>query len=59
MLQLFTFCYYKPEEEDTVTSNTLASVVQYIPLELMEGTVRNLTNDRNISDAQMMTAICR
>nr|XP_023656425.1 ubiquitin carboxyl-terminal hydrolase 35 isoform X3 [Paramormyrops kingsleyae] len=57
--ELFIIISTPREEEDTVTSNTLASVVQYIPLELMEGTVRNLTNDKNISDAQMMTAICR
>ncbi|XP_048840591.1 ubiquitin carboxyl-terminal hydrolase 35-like isoform X3 [Brienomyrus brachyistius] len=57
--ELFVIISTPREEEDTVTSNTLASVVQYIPLELMEGTVRNLTNDKNISDVQMMTAICR
>ncbi|MBN3323195.1 UBP38 hydrolase, partial [Atractosteus spatula] len=43
----------------SVPSNALASVVQYVPLELMEGVVRNLTNDKNISDAQMLIAICR
>ncbi|KAI1903804.1 hypothetical protein AGOR_G00030980 [Albula goreensis] len=48
-----------PGEGGNVPSNALASVVQYVPLELMEGAVRNLTNDKNISDAQMLTAICR
>ncbi|KAG7483902.1 hypothetical protein MATL_G00043250 [Megalops atlanticus] len=48
-----------PGEGGSVPSNALASMVQYVPLELMEGAVRNLTNDKNISDAQMLTAICR
>ncbi|XP_035289171.1 ubiquitin carboxyl-terminal hydrolase 35-like [Anguilla anguilla] len=48
-----------PGEGGSVPSNALASVVQYVPLELMEGAVRNLTNDKNISDPQMLTAICR
>ncbi|XP_015196623.1 ubiquitin carboxyl-terminal hydrolase 35 isoform X2 [Lepisosteus oculatus] len=48
-----------PAEGGSVPSNALASVVQYVPLELMEGVVRNLTNDKNISDAQMLIAICR
>ncbi|MBN3281976.1 UBP38 hydrolase, partial [Polyodon spathula] len=43
----------------SVPSNALASVVQYVPLELMDAVVRNLTNDKNISDAQMLTAISR
>ncbi|MBN3297942.1 UBP38 hydrolase, partial [Amia calva] len=42
-----------------VPSNALASVVQFVPLEMMEGVVRNLTNEKNISDAQMLTALCR
>ncbi|XP_058886955.1 ubiquitin carboxyl-terminal hydrolase 35-like isoform X1 [Acipenser ruthenus] len=48
-----------PGEGDSVPSNALASVVQYVPLELMDAVVRNLTNDKNISDAQMLTAISR
>nr|XP_033803618.1 ubiquitin carboxyl-terminal hydrolase 35 [Geotrypetes seraphini]XP_033803619.1 ubiquitin carboxyl-terminal hydrolase 35 [Geotrypetes seraphini]XP_033803620.1 ubiquitin carboxyl-terminal hydrolase 35 [Geotrypetes seraphini] len=40
-------------------SSALASVVQYIPLELTDEIVRNLTNDDSITDPQMMTAICR
>ncbi|MGH0182693.1 UNVERIFIED_CONTAM: hypothetical protein FKN15_013345 [Acipenser sinensis] len=48
-----------PGEGDSVPSNALASVVQYVPLELMDAVVRNLTNNKNISDAQMLTAISR
>ncbi|OCT96211.1 hypothetical protein XELAEV_18013886mg [Xenopus laevis] len=40
-------------------SNCLASVVQYIPLELMEGVVKNLANADNVSDTQIMVAISR
>ncbi|XP_029458064.1 ubiquitin carboxyl-terminal hydrolase 35 [Rhinatrema bivittatum] len=43
----------------TAPSSALASVVQYIPLELTDGVIRNLTNDDSITDPQMMTAICR
>uniref|UniRef100_A0A8B9QQY9 Ubiquitin carboxyl-terminal hydrolase n=1 Tax=Anas platyrhynchos TaxID=8839 RepID=A0A8B9QQY9_ANAPL len=43
----------------TAPSNALASVVQFVPLELMDGVIRNLTNDDSISDVQMMMAIGR
>lgn len=46
-------------EEQEVPSNALASVVQYVPLELMDGVIRNLTNDDSITDVQMMMAIGR
>ncbi|XP_058042860.1 ubiquitin carboxyl-terminal hydrolase 35 [Ahaetulla prasina] len=45
--------------DDRDPSIALASVVQYVPLELMDGILRNLTNDDSISDLQMMTAIGR
>ncbi|XP_026544920.1 ubiquitin carboxyl-terminal hydrolase 35 [Notechis scutatus] len=45
--------------EDQDPSIALASVVQYVPLELMDGILRNLTNDDSITDLQMMTAIGR
>ncbi|XP_039600257.1 ubiquitin carboxyl-terminal hydrolase 35-like [Polypterus senegalus] len=48
-----------PEEENNAPSNALASVVQYVPLELMDAVVRNITNDKNVSDAQILTAISR
>ncbi|XP_078078030.1 ubiquitin carboxyl-terminal hydrolase 35-like [Mustelus asterias] len=38
-------------------SNALATVVQYVPLELMEGVIRNLTNDDSITDKELMTAL--
>ncbi|XP_039225975.1 ubiquitin carboxyl-terminal hydrolase 35 isoform X2 [Crotalus tigris] len=44
---------------DQDPSIALASVVQYVPLELMDGILRNLTNDDSITDLQMMTAIGR
>ncbi|XP_060032667.1 ubiquitin carboxyl-terminal hydrolase 35 [Erinaceus europaeus] len=40
-------------------SCALASVVQYLPLELLDGVVRNLSNDDSVTDAQMLTAISR
>lgn len=46
-------------EEQEAPSNALASVVQFVPLELMDGVIRNLTNDDSISDVQMMMAIGR
>ena len=46
-------------EEQEAPSNALASVVQFVPLELMDGVIRNLTNDDSITDVQMMTAISR
>ncbi|XP_070800162.1 ubiquitin carboxyl-terminal hydrolase 35 [Pituophis catenifer annectens] len=45
--------------DDQDPSIALASVVQYVPLELMDGILRNLTNDDSITDLQMMTAIGR
>ncbi|XP_003764663.1 ubiquitin carboxyl-terminal hydrolase 35 [Sarcophilus harrisii] len=53
------FAIISSTEEQEPPSNALASVVQYVPLELMDGVIRNLTNDDSISDAQMMTAISR
>lgn len=46
-----------PEEEPP--SSALASVVQHLPLELMDGVVRNLSNDDSVTDSQMLTAIGR
>ncbi|XP_051677994.2 ubiquitin carboxyl-terminal hydrolase 35 isoform X1 [Oryctolagus cuniculus] len=40
-------------------SSALASVVQHLPLELMDGVVRNLSNDDSVTDAQMLMAISR
>nr|XP_045001310.1 ubiquitin carboxyl-terminal hydrolase 35 isoform X2 [Jaculus jaculus] len=40
-------------------SSALASVVQHLPLELMDGVVRNLSNDDSVTDSQMLTAISR
>lgn len=54
----FSYSFLLPEEQEA-PSNALASVVQYVPLELMDGVIRNLTNDDSITDAQMMTAISR
>ncbi|XP_054830462.1 ubiquitin carboxyl-terminal hydrolase 35 [Eublepharis macularius] len=45
--------------EQEPPSIALASVVQYVPLELMDGILRNLTNDDSISDVQMLMAIDR
>uniref|UniRef100_F6XIH7 Ubiquitin specific peptidase 35 n=1 Tax=Monodelphis domestica TaxID=13616 RepID=F6XIH7_MONDO len=53
------FAIISSTEEQEPPSNALASVVQYVPLELMDGVIRNLTNDDSITDAQMMTAISR
>ncbi|KAM6448707.1 ubiquitin carboxyl-terminal hydrolase 35 isoform 2-T3 [Liasis olivaceus] len=44
---------------DQNPSIALASVVQHVPLELMDSILRNLTNDDSITDLQMMTAIGR
>ncbi|XP_030414040.1 ubiquitin carboxyl-terminal hydrolase 35 [Gopherus evgoodei] len=55
--ELFTII--SSTEEQEAPSNALASVVQYVPLELMDGVIRNLTNDDSITDVQMMTAISR
>lgn len=46
-----------PEEEPP--SCALASVVQHLPLELMDGVVRNLSNDDSVTDSQMLTAVSR
>ncbi|XP_075054717.1 ubiquitin carboxyl-terminal hydrolase 35 [Mixophyes fleayi] len=46
-------------EQSEAPSNSLAGVVQYVPLELMEGVVRNLANADSVTDAQMMSAINR
>ncbi|XP_055971812.1 ubiquitin carboxyl-terminal hydrolase 35 [Sorex fumeus] len=40
-------------------SSALASVVQHLPLELMDSVVRNLSNDDSVTDSQMLTAIGR
>ncbi|KAM9319472.1 ubiquitin carboxyl-terminal hydrolase 35 [Gastrophryne carolinensis] len=53
------FAVISSTDELEIPSNSLASVVQYIPLELMEGVVRNLANADGITDAQMLTAINR
>ncbi|NXW01298.1 UBP38 hydrolase, partial [Fregetta grallaria] len=55
--ELFTII--SSTEEQETPSNALASVVQFVPLELMDGVIRNLTNDDSITDVQMMTAIGR
>nr|XP_014340498.1 PREDICTED: ubiquitin carboxyl-terminal hydrolase 35 [Latimeria chalumnae] len=52
--ELFTIISTTGQE---TPSNALASVVQFVPVELMDGVIKNLTNDDSISDAQMMTAI--
>lgn len=48
-----------PVSEEEPPSSALASVVQHLPLELMDGVVRNLSNDDSVSDSQMLTAISR
>ncbi|XP_021238676.1 ubiquitin carboxyl-terminal hydrolase 35 isoform X2 [Numida meleagris] len=53
------FSIISSTEEQDVPSNALASVVQFVPLELMDGVIRNLTNDDSITDVQMMMAIGR
>ncbi|XP_036751403.2 ubiquitin carboxyl-terminal hydrolase 35 [Manis pentadactyla] len=45
--------------EEEPPSSALASVVQHLPLELMDGIVRNLSNDDSVTDSQMLTAISR
>lgn len=46
-----------PEEEPP--SSALASMVQHLPLELMDSVVRNLSNDDSVTDSQMLMAISR
>ncbi|XP_053167513.1 ubiquitin carboxyl-terminal hydrolase 35 [Hemicordylus capensis] len=53
------FSIISATEEQEPPSIALASVVQYVPLELMDGILRNLTNDDSITDVQMMVAIGR
>ncbi|XP_063996341.1 ubiquitin carboxyl-terminal hydrolase 35 [Pogoniulus pusillus] len=53
------FAIISSTEEQEAPSNALASVVQFVPLELMDSVIRNLTNDDSITDVQMMTAIGR
>ncbi|XP_053241109.1 ubiquitin carboxyl-terminal hydrolase 35 isoform X1 [Podarcis raffonei] len=55
--ELFTIISSTDEQDPP--SIALASVVQYVPLELMDGILRNLTNDDSITDVQMMMAIGR
>ncbi|XP_006865048.1 PREDICTED: ubiquitin carboxyl-terminal hydrolase 35 [Chrysochloris asiatica] len=45
--------------EEEPPSSALASVVQHLPLELMDGIIRNLSNDDSVTDSQMLTAISR
>ncbi|KAM9220143.1 ubiquitin carboxyl-terminal hydrolase 35 [Dugong dugon] len=45
--------------EEEPPSSALASVVQHLPLELLDGVVRNLSNDDSVTDSQMLTAISR
>ncbi|XP_066225541.1 ubiquitin carboxyl-terminal hydrolase 35 [Saccopteryx leptura] len=45
--------------EEEPPSSALASMVQHLPLELMDGVVRNLSNDDSVTDSQMLTAISR
>uniref|UniRef100_A0A8C5M278 Ubiquitin specific peptidase 35 n=1 Tax=Leptobrachium leishanense TaxID=445787 RepID=A0A8C5M278_9ANUR len=53
------FAIISSTEDLEVPSNSLASLVHYIPLELMEEVVRNLANSDSVTDSQMMTAIIR
>ncbi|KAE8627808.1 hypothetical protein XENTR_v10007169 [Xenopus tropicalis] len=53
------FAIISSTDEYEAPSNCLASVVQYIPLELMEGVVKNLANADSVSDIQIMAAISR
>ncbi|XP_042317070.1 ubiquitin carboxyl-terminal hydrolase 35 [Sceloporus undulatus] len=53
------FAIISSSEDQDPPSIALASVVQYVPLELMDGILRNLTNDDSITDVQMMMAIGR
>ena len=48
-----------PVADEEPPSSALASVVQHLPLELMDGVVRNLSNDDSVTDSQMLTAISR
>ncbi|XP_066476726.1 ubiquitin carboxyl-terminal hydrolase 35 [Tiliqua scincoides] len=53
------FAIISSTEERETPSIALASVVQYVPLELMDGILRNLTNDDSITDVQMLMSISR
>ncbi|XP_062983932.1 ubiquitin carboxyl-terminal hydrolase 35 [Elgaria multicarinata webbii] len=53
------FMIISSTEHQQAPSIALASVVQYVPLELMDGILRNLTNDDSITDVQMMMAMGR
>nr|XP_020666597.1 ubiquitin carboxyl-terminal hydrolase 35 [Pogona vitticeps] len=53
------FAIISSTDDQEPPSIALASVVQHIPLELMDGILRNLTNDDSITDVQMMVAIGR
>ncbi|XP_060627202.2 ubiquitin carboxyl-terminal hydrolase 35 [Anolis sagrei] len=53
------FAIISSTEDQDPPSIALASVVQYVPMELMDGILRNLTNDDSITDVQMMMAIGR
>ncbi|XP_068122828.1 ubiquitin carboxyl-terminal hydrolase 35 [Hyperolius riggenbachi] len=53
------FAVISSTDESETPSNSLACVVQYVPLKLMEGIVRNLANADSITDGQMMIAINR
>ncbi|KAM4699405.1 ubiquitin carboxyl-terminal hydrolase 35 [Discoglossus pictus] len=53
------FAIISSTEDADPPSNALASLVQYIPLELMDGVIRNLANADAITDSQMTTAISR
>lgn len=52
-------CPHTPVTEEEPPSSALASVVQHLPLELMDSVVRNLSNDDSVTDTQMLTAISR
>ncbi|XP_049636214.1 ubiquitin carboxyl-terminal hydrolase 35 [Suncus etruscus] len=45
--------------EEEPPSSALASMVQHLPLELMDSVVRNLSNDDSVTDSQMLMAISR
>ncbi|XP_067890013.1 ubiquitin carboxyl-terminal hydrolase 35-like isoform X3 [Heterodontus francisci] len=51
------FTVISSTEQSEGPSNALATVVQYVPLELMDGVIRNLTNDDSITDIELMTAL--
>ncbi|KAM8813338.1 LOW QUALITY PROTEIN: ubiquitin carboxyl-terminal hydrolase 35 [Rhynchonycteris naso] len=54
--ELFAVISCKKEEP---LLGVLASMVQHLPLELMDGVLRNLSNDDSVTDCQMLTAISR